>query len=60
MAEIIDNKPLNDYVGSPIFMAPELISKFSYNQKVDIWAFGCIIFELICGKAPFIATNPWD
>ena len=57
---MINNKPLNDYVGSPIFMAPELISKFSYNEKVDIWAFGCIIYELICGKAPFIATNPWD
>ena len=32
--------------GSMIYMAPELINGKKYNNKVDIWALGCILYEL--------------
>ena len=33
-------------VGTGRYMAPEIINGESYNNKVDIWALGCIIYEL--------------
>ena len=32
--------------GSPIYMAPEQIGTTHYGSKVDIWAAGCILYEL--------------
>ncbi len=34
-------------------MAPEMIQKKPYDYKIDIWALGILLFELIQGKAPF-------
>lgn len=34
-------------VGSPLFMAPEMLNTDLYNEKVDIWSLGMIFFEMI-------------
>ena len=34
-------------------MAPELIKKVKYNNKVDVWAIGVITYELLSGSVPF-------
>jgi len=34
-------------------MAPEMIQKKPYDYKIDIWALGILLFELIQGYAPF-------
>lgn len=34
-------------------MAPEMIQKKPYDYKIDIWALGILLFELIQGFAPF-------
>lgn len=41
--------------GTAGYRAPEVIleSKSAFNNKVDIWALGCILFELATGKSPF-------
>ena len=41
--------------GTPGYRAPELIQeeKWAYNNKVDIWALGCILHELVTGTKPF-------
>lgn len=39
------------YVGTPFYMSPELCMSEAYNTPSDIWAFGCIMYEL-CTKAP--------
>lgn len=40
--------------GSASYRAPELLAEFpKYTNKVDIWALGCILYELVCHKRTF-------
>ena len=41
------------HVGTYLYMAPEIIKAEQYNNKVDIWALGCIIHELCTLNACF-------
>lgn len=45
------------YVGTPYYMSPELISEDNYTHKSDIWALGCIVYELCKLAPPFNAQN---
>ena len=40
-------------LGSPIYMAPEIIKGKNYNSKVDIWSLGIITYFLLSGRPPF-------
>jgi serine/threonine protein kinase len=40
--------------GTPSYRAPELITNGKYNNKVDIWAIGCILFELVFREKAFV------
>ena len=42
------NKYANTQIGTLQYMAPEVLNGEKYNQKVDIWSLGCIIYELCC------------
>lgn len=35
-------------IGTPMYMAPELMKGALYAEKIDIYAIGIILFELIC------------
>ena len=48
---------LNDFLGSPLYMAPEIVHKKSYSSAVDIWAAGVLLHILLVGAPPFIATT---
>mmetsp|Transcript_21885 Transcript_21885/g.43959 ORF Transcript_21885/g.43959 Transcript_21885/m.43959 type:complete len:491 (-) Transcript_21885:270-1742(-) len=41
------------FVGSPRYMAPEQMQRRPYNEKVDTWALGVILFILLSGCLPF-------
>ncbi|KAM9768647.1 serine/threonine-protein kinase 33 isoform 2-T3 [Dama dama] len=43
--------------GTPIYMAPEVINAHDYSQQCDIWSIGVIMYILLCGKAPFMASS---
>ncbi|KAH0445956.1 hypothetical protein IEQ34_025210 [Dendrobium chrysotoxum] len=45
-------------VGSPDYMAPEVLRGRSYNIGVDYWSLGCILFEFLCGFPPFSGGSP--
>jgi serine/threonine protein kinase len=44
-------------LGSPMYMAPELINKTPYDERVDIWALGVLTYLLLSGKHPFGSLN---
>nr|XP_058903296.1 serine/threonine-protein kinase Nek8 isoform X5 [Kogia breviceps] len=44
-------------VGTPCYISPELCEGKPYNQKSDIWALGCVLYELASLKRAFEAAN---
>jgi len=39
--------------GSSQYVAPELLDHRGYGRSVDAWSFGCLLFEMAAGRAPF-------
>ena len=44
-------------IGTPYYMSPEIWQHHSYNSASDMWAVGCIIFEMCSGRPPFLADD---
>ncbi|RHY07370.1 hypothetical protein DYB25_013496 [Aphanomyces astaci] len=44
-------------VGSPAYMCPEIFEGQPYHFKADVWALGCILYELLTGRCPFKASS---
>jgi len=40
-------------VGSPLWLAPEMLRGAQYDQSADIWSFGCTVLELLTAKPPW-------
>ena len=40
-------------LGSPLYMAPEIVKKESYDQRVDTWAVGVLTYIMLSGVPPF-------
>ncbi|KAL6930363.1 uncharacterized protein HGUI_01551 [Hanseniaspora guilliermondii] len=47
------------FVGTAEYVSPELLNDSYTDYKCDIWAFGCILFQMIAGKPPFKASNEY-
>ena len=43
-------------VGTPCYISPELCEGKPYNQKSDIWALGCVLYELASLKRAYEAA----
>lgn len=47
-------------VGTPYYIAPEIIRKESYDYTVDIWSLGVCMYEFVAKKRPFEGKNKHD
>ena len=43
--------------GTPYYFAPELCQRTPYNNKVDIWSLGVVLYEMVNLRKPFEARN---
>jgi len=46
-------------VGTPEYIAPEIITSAGHTHAVDWWSLGVVIFEMLCGYPPFFDDNPY-
>jgi NIMA (never in mitosis gene a)-related kinase 1/4/5 len=51
------NRAAMTVVGTPYYMSPEVCQNSPYSYKSDVWALGCVLYELCTLKHAFSADN---
>ncbi|XP_063791575.1 serine/threonine-protein kinase 36 isoform X2 [Pseudophryne corroboree] len=49
----LDTLMVRSIKGTPLYMSPELVLERPYDHRSDLWALGCIVYELLVGTPPF-------
>ncbi|KAF3935873.1 Phototropin-2 [Dactylellina cionopaga] len=57
---IPEHERANSFVGTAEYVSPELLTDKAACKGSDLWAFGCIIFQLLAGRPPFKAGNEYQ
>jgi serine/threonine-protein kinase len=47
-------------LGTPRYMSPEQLRGQPVDRRADIWSFGCIFYQVLCGHPPFAAESETD
>ncbi|OHT04988.1 CAMK family protein kinase [Tritrichomonas foetus] len=50
----------SDYLGTPIYAAPEIHQKIPYDKSVDIWSLGVTMYVTLSGQSPFSNDDPYE
>ncbi|KAK3372883.1 kinase-like domain-containing protein [Lasiosphaeria ovina] len=54
-----DDNRTASFVGTAEYVSPELLTDKSAGKPSDLWAFGCIIYQLLVGRPPFKAATEY-
>ena len=50
-------KERHSILGTPLYMSPQILNEGAYTVKCDVWSTGCLFYELLFGKLPWIGTS---
>jgi 3-phosphoinositide dependent protein kinase-1 len=56
----VDDNRASSFVGTAEYVSPELLTDKNACKASDLWAFGCIIYQLLAGRPPFKAGNEYQ
>ncbi|MCQ2818018.1 MAG: serine/threonine-protein kinase Nek [archaeon] len=55
--KLIDTSYAHTFIGTPYYLSPELCKDLPYDEKSDVWALGCIIYEMAALCHPFDSSS---
>lgn len=59
-ARVVDDMEDRDHftlVGTPLYMAPQILKSDKFSSKCDIWSLGMMFYEMLYGSTPWIGKN---
>ncbi|KAM3140401.1 hypothetical protein pb186bvf_007561 [Paramecium bursaria] len=58
LSKVLEDQNLSkSIVGTPEYIAPEILLQQGHDYKADFWSFGCIIYEMVVGQPPFYSAD---